>query len=195
MQKRSEETRASIMAAAIEQFSTNGYEATSVAQICGAAGVSKGAFYHHFPSKLALFLELLEGWLDLLDDQFHAVRARADSVPAALLEMTGLMGDIYRTAGDSLPMFIEFWNQARHDPAVWQAVIAPYKRYQEYFAQMIQEGSDEGSLKPVDARITARIMVALAVGLLLQGVLDPHGADWGQVTQSGFQMVLNEIIE
>jgi AcrR family transcriptional regulator len=195
MQKRSEETRAGILNAAIEQFSANGYEATSVSQICQVAGVSKGAFYHHFPSKQALFLDLLEGWLDLLDEGLRTVRTETESVPAALVAMTGLMEGVYRTAGGNLPMFIEFWNQARHDPAVWQAVIAPYHRYQEYFARMIQEGIEEGSLKPVDAPVTARVMVALAVGLLLQGLLDPQGADWAQVTQSGFQMVLNDIIE
>jgi len=195
MQQRSEETRASILSAAVEQFSGNGYEATSVSQVCRAAGVSKGAFYHHFPSKQAVFLELLEGWLALLDEQFKLVRSQSSDVPGALLTMTSMIGEIYRTAGGSLPMFLEFWNQAHHEPDIWSAVIAPYNRYQDYFASMIQEGIDEGSLRQVDPESTARVLVALAVGLLLQGVLDPDGADWQQVSQAGFQMVLNDIIK
>jgi AcrR family transcriptional regulator len=194
MQKRSEETRARIMLAAVAEFGENGYEATSVSRICQASGVSKGAFYHHFPSKQALFLELLGSWLTLLDQQFNLVRSQADNVPEALIRMTGLMGDIYQTAGGNLPMFIEFWNQAGHDPEVWGTVIAPYRRYQEYFAGMIQEGIDERSLKPVDPQKTARVMVALAVGLLLQGALDPEGADWQDVTQYGFEMILNDLL-
>ena len=193
MQKRSQETRHRIMMAAISEFAQHGYDATSVAQICQAAGVSKGAFYHHFPSKQALFLALLGSWLDLLDAQFLVARTEAGTVPESFDRMTGLMEDIYESAGGSLPMFLEFWTQASHDPAVWETVIAPYRRYQEYFATMIQEGIDEGSLKPTDPQVTARVMVALAVGLLLQGLLDPQGTDWGQVTQHGFQLLIDSM--
>ncbi len=193
MQKRSQETRNRIMMAAISEFAQHGYDATSVAQICQAAGVSKGAFYHHFPSKQAMFLALLESWLDLLDAQMLAVRSGSDSVADSLDTMSGLMGIVFQSAGGYLPMFLEFWTQASHDPAVWETVIAPYRRYQEYFATMIQEGIDEGSLKPTDPQVTARVMVALAVGLLLQGLLDPQGTDWGQVTQHGFQLLIDSM--
>ena len=67
MQPRSEKTRAAIMIASAALFSQAGYDATSVAQICEQAGVSKGAFYHHFPSKQDLFLSILDEWLHDLD--------------------------------------------------------------------------------------------------------------------------------
>jgi len=51
MQQRSEETRARILDAAIRRFAIAGYDAASVEDICTEAGVSKGAFYHHFPTK------------------------------------------------------------------------------------------------------------------------------------------------
>lgn len=59
MQTRSEETRARILQAALTLFARLGYEAASVEDICVEAGVSKGAFYHHFPTKQAVFLQLL----------------------------------------------------------------------------------------------------------------------------------------
>ena len=108
--------------------------------------------------------------------------------------MTELTGEIYRSAGGNLPMFLEFWNQAQHNPEIWQSVINPYHRYQCYFAEMIQEGIDEGSLKAIDPQMTAQVMVAMAVGLLLQGLLDPQGADWQQVTKHGFQLILNDLL-
>jgi AcrR family transcriptional regulator len=194
MQERSKETHDSLLAAALEQFAKNGYDATSVLQICQAAGVSKGAFYHHFPSKQALFLELLDTWLNILDVQFNLIRAQASSIPEALITMTELMGEIYRSAGGNLPMFLEFWSQAQHNPEIWQSVINPYHRYRCYFAEMIQEGIEEGSLKALDPQMTAQVMVAMAVGLLLQGLLDPQGTDWQQVTKHGFQMILNDLL-
>ena len=195
MQERSKDTRTNLMDAAIEQFAQNGYDATSVAQICQTAGVSKGAFYHHFPSKQTLFLDLLDNWLNLLDEQFTLIRSQASSIPEALQVMTSLTGEIYRSAGGNLPMFLEFWDQARHNPEVWASVIHPYRRYQQYFAGMIQEGIDEGSIKPVDPLMTAQVMVALAVGLLLQGLLEPQGADWQQVNEFGYRMILNDLLK
>jgi len=62
-QPRAEETRTRILNAAQLCFSRYGYDAASVADICKEAGVTKGAFYYHFETKQALFLELLNRWL------------------------------------------------------------------------------------------------------------------------------------
>lgn len=47
-----------ILAAATELFAANGEESVSVADICREAGVSNGSFFHHFPSKNELALEV-----------------------------------------------------------------------------------------------------------------------------------------
>ena len=72
MQQRSEETRSKIMESSIKLFSNRGFNAASVDDICAEAGVSKGAFYHHFESKQALFLALLDGWLKTIDNAIDA---------------------------------------------------------------------------------------------------------------------------
>jgi TetR/AcrR family transcriptional regulator, transcriptional repressor for nem operon len=41
-----------------------GYAATSIDDLCKAAGVTKGAFFHHFPSKEALAVAGAEAWTD-----------------------------------------------------------------------------------------------------------------------------------
>lgn len=191
MQQRSEETRNHILAASLKLFAQSGYDAAGVAEICAAAGVSKGAFYHHFPSKQAVFLVLLHNWLEGLDAQVGLVRQGAQSVPQAFLNMSSMMRIVFQAAGGYLPMFLEFWTQANRDPTVWQATIAPYRRYQELFAGMVQEGIQEGSLRPVDPQVSARLIVALALGILLQGLLDPQGTDWEQVTQLGMHYLMD----
>lgn len=50
-----EQTRAAILDAAAEAFAEHGFTATSITQIATAARVTKGAVYHHFPDKQALF--------------------------------------------------------------------------------------------------------------------------------------------
>jgi AcrR family transcriptional regulator len=193
MQKRSLETRTRIMNAALECFSRAGYAATGVIEICEAAGVSKGAFYHHFPSKQSIFLALLHDWLQSIDAQLEASRQGALSTTQALRQMSELMTGVFEQAGGHLPLFLEFWTQANHDPLIWQAIIEPYQRYETYFSLMIKQGIAEGSLKPVDADSAARTLVSLALGLLLQGLLDPAGARWEQVAEQSIQFLLDGI--
>jgi TetR/AcrR family transcriptional regulator, repressor for uid operon len=179
MQIRSEETRARILAAALKCFARSGYQAAGVAEICAEAGVSKGALYHHFKTKQEIFLTLLYGWLDEIDAGLLRTRQSGEPVDQALIHMAEHIQGIFQDADGRLPMFIEFWAQAIHDPAVWQATIEPYRRYQRYFADMLREGIAEGSLRELDPDAAARTLVSLAVGLLLQGVLDPQGTAWG----------------
>jgi len=53
-------TRERILSAAMEVFATRGYHGTVVDNIVAASGTSKGAFYHYFPSKQAIFLTLMD---------------------------------------------------------------------------------------------------------------------------------------
>ncbi|XBQ15142.1 MAG: TetR/AcrR family transcriptional regulator [Oceanicaulis sp.] len=46
--------------AAIQRFEAEGYDAVSVASICAAAGVAKGTFFNHFPTKEHLLFKWYE---------------------------------------------------------------------------------------------------------------------------------------
>ncbi|MGB8212350.1 MAG: TetR/AcrR family transcriptional regulator [Anaerolineales bacterium] len=188
-QQRGEETRSRILDAAVRRFVMSGYEAASVDDICAEAGVSKGAFYHHFPTKQAIFLALMQGWLGTIDMGMELIRK--ETVPETLIQMTNLLPGVFAAAEDRLPMFLEFWLQASRDETVWKAIIAPYRHYQEYFSKLMQDGMDEGSIKPVDPQVAAQVIVSLAVGLVLQGVLDPHSADWEKTARESMQILMN----
>jgi AcrR family transcriptional regulator len=88
-------TRDRLVEAAREAFGHRGYEATSVAEILDAAGVAKGALYHHFATKEALFDAVLNRVVEEIAEA-AADRARRAPDPvtslkdgcAAWLEMT-----------------------------------------------------------------------------------------------------------
>ena len=75
--ERREATRANIVSAARECFVMDGYEDTRTETILERAGVSRGAMYHHFPSKQdvfeAVFVSIVE------ETVAHALRTRVAS--------------------------------------------------------------------------------------------------------------------
>jgi TetR/AcrR family transcriptional regulator, transcriptional repressor for nem operon len=56
------EARARLLEAARGLVRHRGFSATSVDDVCATAGVTKGAFFHHFASKEALGVALIDDW-------------------------------------------------------------------------------------------------------------------------------------
>ncbi len=185
------DTRETLLATALSLFSEMGYDATSVAQICEQAQVSKGAFYYHFPSKQDLFLSLMTQWLTKMRTNFLAEARNADDVPAALENMAAISGQIFSELDSGFPILLEFWRQASRDPLIWEQAVSPYKEYLELFAGMIQTAKEEGSFSDtLDPHLAARVVTALAMGLLLQASFDEGNVDWQQVTVSGIKILI-----
>ncbi|MDK2980277.1 MAG: hypothetical protein PWQ55_624 [Chloroflexota bacterium] len=193
-QQRSEETRSQIMNAATELFCRSGYDAAAVADICERAGVSKGAFYHHFPSKKALFLAILQDWLGEVDRRLNELRQPDLPVSQSLLQMSHVIEGVFTDAAGQLPMFLEFMAQASRDQRVWDATFAPFQSYQSRFGQLLEQGKTEGSLREdVDAQASAWVIIAFAVGVLLQGVVLPQTADWESIAGQGMAMLVDSM--
>jgi TetR/AcrR family transcriptional repressor of nem operon len=66
------EARARLLAAARSLVRHKGFAATSVDDLCAAAGVTKGAFFHHVPSKEALGVALVQDWTTTTGAMFAA---------------------------------------------------------------------------------------------------------------------------
>src|SRR5512147_2689837 len=99
-QQRAEETRSRILDVAGELFAERGYDATSVADICQQAGVTKGAFYHHFASKQSVFLELRDRWLEPLEAQLTLPRGEGETLPQLLQHVADMVQQVFATEGE-----------------------------------------------------------------------------------------------
>ena len=67
-QKRSVDTRASIIEAADRVFGELGFDAATTREIADLSGVNKALIHYHFKNKQQLFEAVLEGYYDALDD-------------------------------------------------------------------------------------------------------------------------------
>jgi TetR/AcrR family transcriptional repressor of nem operon len=64
--------RSKLLEAAFSIIRQKGYCATSVDDLCASAGVTKGAFFHHFPSKDSLAVAALDEWTGMSSALFAA---------------------------------------------------------------------------------------------------------------------------
>ena len=73
----SEQTgRRRVLDAAAEQFVSQGYAGTTLRQIAAAAGIKAGSIYHHFDSKEALFVAVLNDGIVVMNEAFDLAESR-----------------------------------------------------------------------------------------------------------------------
>ncbi len=186
-----EQTKQRLMRAAQACVSQMGYESAGVEEICAAAGVSKGAFYHHFPNKQMIFATLLNQWMGVLDEQFYKVRAGTERAPDALRAMARAARKLFINARENMPLVLAFWLHATRDPVIWEMAVEPYHRYHEYIASIIRQGIHEGSLRVINPDTAAQSIVGLAVGMLAQGMVGAGEQNWAQATVDAMELVIN----
>ena len=146
-----EQRRAWILNAAATAFAINGYDGASIAKIADEAGITKPVIYHHFASKQALYVAVLE----LYRSELTAfLGARVVASPSGEARMR-----------NGLSAFLEFvethpnaWAILFRDPPPTDAVIVDAHR-------RIQE------------RATAALVPLLAAGPTKAHRNDPEGAE------------------
>ena len=113
------EARTRLLEASRDTIRARGYAATSVEALCEQAAVTKGAFFHHFPSKEALGVAAAEHWAetttaffesapyhahdDPLDRILAYVAFRKSIIAGELPEFTCLVGTLVQEAYVSSP--------------------------------------------------------------------------------------------
>ena len=76
-----ENSRTRLLGATIDLVRANGYAATRVDDVCAAAGVTKGSFFHHFASKEDLAVAAAAAWNERASQVFAAARYNAKADP------------------------------------------------------------------------------------------------------------------
>jgi len=192
-QERSAKTKKNIIKAGQVCFAQHGYDATGVAEICKEAGVSKGAFYHHFPSKQDLYLEILGAWLGELDRMIPEFVDSVETIPEAFRRMSDLVPVVFALGEGQLPVMFDFWTKSARDPELFERTVEPLKHFEHLFTSYIHRGIDEGSLRDVEPEVAARVLISMVIGILFQGLLAPNDTDWGLLAREGVGWILKSI--
>lgn len=165
-QSRSQETRAALLAAGHRLFATAGVEATSISGIAAAAGVSIGAFYHHFESKDAFYLALLEATIAEVWVAAEATLRDSDlagrSHGAVLAVWVRFMTGIFRNHQGLLRAA---QRKAMDEPSAWDPIRAIGRALTDLQIETLRrhghlaaEGSREGTAGEERMRIAAQVL-------------------------------------
>jgi AcrR family transcriptional regulator len=167
-------TRELLIEVATRLFAERGYEDTSIEAVLAAAGVSRGALYHHFAGKDALFSAVVDSVENRIAAELTAVVADArdpvDAVTAASLGWVGLAGDpvIQRVVLIDAPSVLG-WDR-------WRA--AGEQSAQEAMREMLQAIADSGRLTPELVGPFAHMILAALdeIALVIARAEDPEAA-------------------
>lgn len=157
-----------ILQSALALFSSRGYDATSVREICEAAGITKPTLYHFYGSKEGVYRSLVDGVLEDFRAHLSAQLAEGGPVVARLQRVARSYFDAARGRRE----LMRFIFSIIHNPPA-SAPVTDFIRYYDEIVQLIAKGVDEGVAAgelapgPTDVRM-----------LLLMGALGEALCGW-----------------
>jgi TetR/AcrR family transcriptional repressor of nem operon len=161
--------REDLLAAGIELFRRKGYVATTVDDICAHAGVTKGAFFHHFDSKEALAEACLMQWDTLAaaraqSAEYHSIDDPVKRLLACFDFYIDLFGDpklVKSCLAGTVVQEISESNTVLRDAAQQCFLHA-----EQHFASLL-EAAAQAKRKKLDATALARLWMATLQGSLI----------------------------
>jgi AcrR family transcriptional regulator len=152
-----DERRAQLLDAARDVFVAQGYHATAMDTIAERAGVSKPVLYRHFPSKLDLYLALLD---DGADELVSTVTAALVSTPDNKARVHATVEAYFTFVGDPAGAFrLVFESDLVNDPQVRERLDSVNRQCAERISSVI--AADSG-LSESEALLLGAGLVGLA---------------------------------
>ncbi|MPZ60000.1 MAG: TetR family transcriptional regulator [Propionibacteriales bacterium] len=150
--------RAQLLEAALEVFVAHGYHAAAMDDIAEHALVSKPVLYQHFPSKLDLYLALLDEAVDtVLNAVREALEAPTESNKTRVQATVGVFYTYVANAGGAFRLVFE--SDLVNEPLVRERVDRVTHECADLIAQVIH---DDTGLPDEECRLIAVSLVGMA---------------------------------
>lgn len=156
---------------ALDVFARKGYHRALVDDIVRASGTSKGAVYHHFPNKEAVFVALVDEFSELLASRAAAaVSARH----GALAKVDGALTAVLTTFADNERLArLILLEAVSLGPAYQRKRAEVADRFAALIQGYLDEAVADGSLPAVDTRVATLAWLGAVNEIVVQWL---HGA-------------------
>lgn len=168
-------THEALLDATIRCLVEHGYAGTTTQRIQEAAGVSRGALLHHFPSKSELLVAAIHHTADIRLRHLGEVVADLGNGPEALAQLVHAIRSAM--TGPPFQAALELWAASRTDTQLRAALLPAEKRLGSALRAIFQQHA--GLADPETARTAFESLMALVRGLEMTRLMrtDPTVAD------------------
>ncbi len=161
----SAQTRARIIEVARRSFADHGYGATTNRMLAADIGITPGAIYHYFDSKLDIYRAVLEEVQQQVYDAFELAEASADS----FLDKLQAVYDCAHAMNSSDSSIARFLGSARidrlRDGDLSRELGPTDRRGEGFFESIVDRGIGNGEVDPSDRDRIVSYIRAFNVGL------------------------------
>lgn len=154
------QTRKSIIKAGLKLFKKNGFYSTAVKDIADEAGVTKGAFYHHFETKEDLLVLIHE---DYLDYQIEATRKAVESGGTAAARLCAVIASILEALEKYHENVAIFFQERRFlTGPKFETVRRRRESMEDAFRGLLEEGVANGEFREdLDIPVTSLALIGM----------------------------------
>lgn len=191
-QQRHDATHAALLEAAMRLFHQRGYAATTAGEIAAATGQTKGAFYWHFPSKEACFLDVIT-YREQLRGEWYRIAADVDPATTTLHDLLRAVmagfAETLRGLNAWVLVMVDYWFHATDRDEAMARFAAIYRGWIDEVTALVDALKTSGwTTTTQDSRQIATQLFALAEGLTVHATL--YGADADDALIDGFVKLL-----
>ena len=159
--------RDAILKAAKELFAQRGFQATTTCEVAKRAGVAEGTIFHHFTSKRAIFMHLLEEMRQLYVSETRARMDKASTGLEAIEELIRFHFEFSRKNSNDIKMLIrDFPPRLMEERTPFREIIVKgMKELTGLVEKSLERGIQDGTIKDISIQETTLILQGLLNGL------------------------------
>lgn len=166
-----ESGRARLLKVAREEFGRNGYAATSVDELVNMADVSSATLYHHFESKMGLFVAAARDAYDRTLSSFRGVVADNASFQEVIQALIDESIVLMRNEPELAMMITTMQFELRRDPELARQLRPALLEFREFFDDVAERAPLELRPTPQGTRDLSHLLVAIVAGLATESML------------------------
>lgn len=159
MQPEGRSMRENILAAAVQLFSEYGYHAAPLRDIARLAGIQAASIYHHYPSKQALLVEIMEKHMQQLNSKLEHILHEYHDPLDRLRE--AIANHIRLHTSNKAEFFIIDTELRALEGEHRTRIIAMRDTYDAMIQEILRDGMERGVFHPSDVKVTSYAIIAL----------------------------------
>ncbi len=181
--------RRQILDAALTEFARQGFHQTSMQAIFEKARLSPGAVYRYFKSKEEIVYAIASEALGGVAGALEPDESGRPLGPPEVLDRLFDAAEGIQLRPERNRLAVQVWGEALHNPRIGGLLRKLFDEVRTRIADQLRDAQRRGALAPtVDPEETARVLLAIAQGFVVQSSLD------GEFDAEAFRAAAQELV-